>query len=167
MDIKTESLIYIRDRYFEEQSRFKHIEDKCGKLITLLTILIAVLGAFANLNINNLFNPCTWIEWAILVIVLLVFFVLSCSWGHSLLALKVGNSPVATKTRENADYIISANEEDALKQIVNCYISTIEELTPIIDEKAINIKHAYDELVISAWLIGSFSILFIIKEILL
>ena len=166
MDMKSEALNYVRERYVEEQARFKHIEDKCGMLITFLTVSIAAFGSIVSFKNTNLFSPCSMLEWLLFIFCVLTFFVLACSWGHALLALKLGKCPIAAKSKENAEYIFSASEQDVLEHIYDCYVNPIEELEHVINDKARNLELAYNELSISAWLIAVFSILIILKELL-
>lgn len=165
MDRTTEALNYIRERYFEEQARFNHLEDKCGKLVTLLTISIAAYGSLVVFKSDSILKSCTELEWIISAICIASFFAMACSWGHALLALKMGGRPVAAKSRKNAEYLYSASDEDAIQQMFDCYVNTTEELGSVIDLKATNLEHAYNELSISAWLVAIFAILIVIKEL--
>lgn len=94
-----------------------------------------------------------------------VFIVLGCAWGHALLALKLDNCPIAAKSRENAEYIFNSSEPDAVEQIFDCYVNTTEELSEVIDRKAVKIEHAYNELAMSGWLAALFVFLIFIKGI--
>lgn len=163
--MREEAISYIKDRYNEEQARFNHFEEKCGRLVTLLTVTIAALGGLVGFKKDNIFTPCTELDMVILILCLLSFFVLSCAWGHSLLALKVGECPVAAKSRDNAEYLVNASKEDAIKQIFECYVNPTGELAEVINTKTQNLEHAYNELSIGAWLVAIFSILLIGKEI--
>ncbi len=163
--MREEAISYIKDRYNEELARFTHFEEKCGRLVALLTVTIAALGGLVGFKKDNIFSPCTELDWVVLVVCLLSFFILSCAWGHSLLALKVGDCPVAAKSRDNAEYLVSASQEDSIKQIFECYVNTTSELSEVINTKAKNLEHAYNELSIGAWLVAIFSILLIGKEI--
>jgi hypothetical protein len=166
MDIKSEALNYVRERYVEEQQRFKHIEDKCAVIVSFLTVSIAAFGSILGLKNTGIFTPNSVLDWLIFTFCILTLFVLACAWGHALLALKLGKCPVAAKSRINADFIFKANENDAFEQIYDCYVSPIETLENVINQKAKNLSLAYNEIVISAWLIALFAILVTLKELL-
>lgn len=167
MDIKTEALNYIKDRYIEEQSRFKHFEEKCGKLVTLMTIVIGIFTALVGFKSKVIFSPVSEIEWLILVACGAISLVLACSWGHALLALKLGECPVAPKSRANADYILGTSDEKSLAHMIDCYVDTTEKLSVVIDRKAQNLEHAYNEMAIAAWISGLLVILIAIKELVI
>ncbi|MBN1141912.1 MAG: hypothetical protein JXB25_09000 [Deltaproteobacteria bacterium] len=165
MDIKIEVLNYIKDRYIEEQSRFTHFEEKCGKIVTLLTIIIGVFASLVGFKSQTLFGPSGKLDWVILLACSVIAFAMACSWGHALRALKLGECPVAAKSKSNAEYLFTATEEDAFKQIIDCYVDTTEKLTKVIDEKATNLEQAYKNLVLSAWSSIFLVILLVIKEL--
>lgn len=87
-------LEYLKDRYDEEQDRFAHFEEKCSKLLTLLSILIAALGSIAAVKSPLAFPPTSVLQWLLVAALLGAIFSLICAWGHTLLALKIDDCPV-------------------------------------------------------------------------
>lgn len=165
MDIKSEALSYIRDRYVEEQSRFNHFEEKCGKLVSLLTIVIGIFVSLVGFKSKALFSLDSELDWIVLGLCALLSIVLASAWGHALRALKLGDCPVAAKSRKNADYILSTSSESAFQHIVDCYVDTTEILGKVIDEKAQNLEHAYGEITASAWISALLALFIAIKEL--
>ena len=98
MITKAEILNYVQARYVEEKDRFKHFEEKCGKLLNSLSIIIVAFCGITGFKSSTLFSPQTMIQWIILFLCCLAFFSLACAWGHMLLALKIGICPIAAKS---------------------------------------------------------------------
>ncbi|MBF4377435.1 hypothetical protein, partial [Vibrio anguillarum] len=100
-------------------------------------------GAFAK---DSLFSPNTPWMWVQLALFCIASLCLVCSWGHAILAIKIGDCPVLPKQENVAVYLrdSSACERDAY--IFDCYVDTLKQLTKVIDEKSINLEHSYDEL---------------------
>ena len=167
MSQNPEILNYVRGRYVEEKERFNHFEDKCGKILNSLTIVIVAFCGIVGFKSDKLFSPTTILEWTNLFLCFLAFSTLSCAWCHSLLALKIGKSPIAAKDKENADYLLNSEPQDAFEQMFACYVDATQELEAVIEDKSKNLEHAYSELFIGAgWVIG-FILLTITMEVFL
>lgn len=165
MNPKTEILNYVQERYMEEKDRFKHFEDKCSRLLNSLTIVIVAFCGIVGFKSATLFSPLTGLQWINLFLCSLAFFALACAWGHSLLALKIGECPIAAKSRENADYLLNAEAKDAFEQMFACYVDATQELHSVIEKKSINLEHAYDELILGASSVVVFIFLTVIMEV--
>jgi len=157
-------LEYLKDRYDEEQDRFAHFEEKCSKLLTLLSILIAALGSIAAVKSPLAFPPTSVLQWLLVVALLGAIFSLICAWGHTLLALKIDDCPVMPRSSETANYLRESTEEVGEQHLFNCYVDTLEKLADAVNRKAKNVELAYSELTIAAWLIGGWAILLIVME---
>ncbi|PCI48036.1 MAG: hypothetical protein COB43_00135 [Oceanospirillales bacterium] len=160
------TLDYLRDRYVEEQARFDHFENKSAKLLTFVTVIVAGVTALGGLNKGAIFHPSTELQWGVLIIFMCGSFSVVCAWGHSLLALRIGECSVLPRNRETAEYLSAVDEETASRHIYNCYVDTLEKLTDEIDGKSKNLELAYDELAISAWCLGFVALLISFMEIM-
>jgi hypothetical protein len=165
MITKADVLNYVQARYTEEKERFKHFEEKCGKLLNSLTIVIAAFCGITGFKSSTLFSPQTMFQWIVLILCCFAFFALACAWGHLLLALKIGVSPIAAKSRENAEYLMSADPQDAFEQMFACYVDATQELESVIETKSKNLELAYGELILGASLVVVFIFLSIIMEV--
>lgn len=161
-----ETLSYLKQRYGEEQARFKHMEDKCAKFVSFLTIVIAAITATAGLKSGVVFSPEGILGWSRVVLLILAGFTACCAWGHSLLSLRIGDSPVMPLGRSTAEYLRDASNDEAQAHLFNCYVHTIEQLTAQINEKARYLEFAYQEIGASAWLIGALLTLTVLMELL-
>lgn len=159
------TLDYLRDRYFEEQARFDHFENKCSKFLTFVTVIIAGITTLTGMNEGSIFHPQSVLEWVVLVVFLVGGLSVACAWGHSLLALRIGECSVLPRSKETAEYLLQVDDEAALKHIYNCYIYTLEKLSEEIDNKSRNLELAYSEVAISAWSLGIVAILISYMEI--
>jgi len=159
------TLEYLRDRYIEEQARFDHFENKCSKFLTFVTVIIAGVTALSGMNKGAIFYPNSELHWIILVVFMIGAFSVVCAWGHSLLALRIGDCSVLPRGRDTAEYLSIVDEETASRHIYNCYVDTLEKLSVEINEKSKNLELAYDELTISAWCLGLVAILIAFMEI--
>jgi hypothetical protein len=155
---------YLKDRYDEEQGRFAHFEEKCSKLLTLLSILIAALGSIAAVKSPLIFPPISGMQWLVIAIFAGAILSLICAWGHTLLALKIDDCPVMPRSAETAKYLRESSEEESEQHLFNCYVDTLENLAEAVNRKAKNVELAYSELTITAWLLGVWAILLIIME---
>lgn len=160
------TLEYLRDRYLEEQARFDHFENKSSRLLTFVTVIIAGITALSGINKGSIFHPDTELQWGVLIIFMCGSFSVICAWGHSLLALRIGDCSVLPRSRETAEYLSEVDEEAASKHIYNCYVDTLEKLSDEINGKSRNLELAYDELAISAWCLGFVAILISFMEIM-
>ncbi|WP_292957065.1 MULTISPECIES: hypothetical protein [unclassified Neptuniibacter] len=160
-----QTLEYLKDRYTEEQSRFDHFENKCSKFLTFVTVIIAVISALSGINDGAIFQPVTEVAWVILVLYLFGALSIVCSWGHALLALRIGDCSVMPRSRETAEYLSVVDDETASKHIYNCYVDTLEKLATEINHKSRNLELAYQELTISAWCLGLVAAFTICMEI--
>lgn len=156
---------YLKERYGEELSRFDHFEQKCARFLTFVTVIIAGITAVAGIRDGEIFNPKEIEEWVVLLLFLFGSFSIICAWGHTLLALKIGDSTVVPRSRETAEYLISVDEDSALNHIYNCYIDTIEKLASEINEKAKNLEIAYNEIAIGAWCLSLSVTITVILEV--
>ncbi|PSV44052.1 hypothetical protein [Photobacterium indicum] len=162
-----ETLEYLKDRYVEEQARFNHFEAKCSKLLTFLTGVIGGLSIWAGFVKSTLFSPSTPVSWIQLFLFCLALICIACAWGHSLLAIKIGDCPVLPKSGAAAMYIQESTEQKRCEYIFECYVGTLSQLSEVIDNKSINLEHAYDELTYSAWALGILGIVTIGMEIII
>ncbi len=162
---KAEILNYVQGRYAEEQDRFKHFEEKCGKLLNSLTIVIVAFCGITGFKSSTLFSPQTFFQWLNLVLCCLAFVALSCAWGHLLFALKIGVCPIAAKSRDNAEYLKKAELHEAFEQMFACFVDATQEIESVIEKKSKNLELAYDELILGACLVVSFIFLTIIMEV--
>ena len=97
---------------------------------------------------------------------LLALFSVVCSWGHSLLALKIERSPELPKGSETIAYLEELDIQSREQFIVTSYHKAIENLSEVIGEKKKYIAIAYEELTMSAWFFGIVSAIAIGIEIL-
>jgi len=160
------TLEYVKDRYNEEQNRFKHVEEKSTKLLTFLTVVISALIAIASIKNNTIFSPDSPLDWIRTVLYCFTGFTVFCAWGHALLALKVGVYPNAPLSREAATYIKKTDKDERDLFIFDCYVNTTEKLTLEIDNKITYLEYSYSELAYSAWGIGIISLISIFMELL-
>ncbi|MEZ7229363.1 hypothetical protein NO989_21660 [Alteromonas sp. DY56-G5] len=159
------TLEYVKDRYNEEQSRFKHVEDKCSKLLTFLTVVISALIAILSIKNNTFLSPSNPLEWIRTSIFCLTGFCVFCAWGHALLALKIGDCPNAPISRTAANYIKDTGDEERDLFIFDCYVDTTQQLKMQIDYKINYLEYSYSELAYSAWGIGLISFISIFMEL--
>ena len=157
---------YFSDRYLEEQSRFDHIENKCSKFLTFVTVIIAGITALAGVGSGKVFHPESEFAWLGLVVFLFGSLAVICAWGHALTALRIGDCSVLPKSRETAEYLLEVDEKQAMEHIFNCHIDTLEKLQLEINLKSRNLELAYGELVISAWCLGISASIFVLLEII-
>jgi hypothetical protein len=161
--MKSEVVQYAKERYQEEQQRFDHIESKCGRLMTFVTMLITVITGFFAFFEKAIFHPVGLLDWTILVVSILAVFTLIVSWGHALLSLKIGTVNVAPRKQENIDYMLISEPEIMFEYMIKCYLDPIKKLAPKIDEKALCLRHAYDELAIAGFLLSGLLVLSLIR----
>jgi len=163
--MKQQAMEYLKDRYQEESSRFSHLEEKCGRFISLITIIIAVITGILSVNSGEILRPESKLEWASLSLFLLAYFTIICCWGHSLSALKIQEIPILPRSIATADYIYNKDEATSERYIYDAHKNTIHELSIVLNNKVKYLSLAYEELVISAWLLSAASVIEIYMEI--
>lgn len=162
----TDVLDYLKDRYSEEQTRFTQLEEKSAKILGYLSILIGVLGAGLGFKDSALLSPHSLVEWIRLVVFVAALFCIICSWGHSLLALKISDCPVMPRSRVAIDWMIYVEKAEREKHLVNVYANTIDELSTQCDRKAKNIEFCYSELTYGAWILSLFAVIATTMELM-
>lgn len=160
-----EVLLYLKDRYEEENSRFSHFEEKCNKMLAFLTVILAALGGVASFKLDQLLAICNPFDY--IKIFLFVFSIFFClvAWGHTLIALKIKDCPVMPKSKAAALYLLECTDSERDQYIFNCYVDTTELLCSTNNEKAKYLEFAYEEIVLSATTISLFSLLILIMEL--
>lgn len=161
-----EVLDYLKDRYSEEQARFTQLEDKSSKILGYLSILIGVLGAGLGFKESALLSPHSLAEWLRLGVFVTALLCVICSWGHSLLALKINDCPVMPRSRLAIEWMTCVEKKEWEKHLVEWYANTIDELSSQNDRKARNIELCYSELTFSAWALGLFAIVATTMELM-
>jgi len=164
MEVVIKTLEYLKDRYQEEQARFNHFESKCSKMLSFLTGIIGALTLYGGYSKDTLFKLESPLDYVQLLLFLFSILCVICAWGHSLLAIKIGDCPILPKSQAAADYIKLSEDNDREEYIFNCYVGTLKELSEVIDEKSVNLTHAYEELTISAWGLGLLGLITIVME---
>lgn len=160
-----EPIAYLKDRFKEEQGRFDHFENKCAKLLTAVSIVIAALSALAGLKNGALFQVASPLGALIFLAFSIAALCIACSWGHALSALRISDCPTLPNSRLAIDYLRAVNVEQQKLYIFRCYIDTLEELKQAIDEKSKPLDLAYQELVFGAGFLGLLAILTAIREL--
>ncbi|WP_028111692.1 hypothetical protein [Ferrimonas kyonanensis] len=112
-------------------------------MLSFLTGLIGALTIYSGYAKDTLFKLEAPLNYTLLGLFLFAIFYAVCAWGHSLLAIKIGDCPILPKSQEAADYIKLSDESDRVEYIYNCYVGTIEQLSDVIDEKSVNLTYAY------------------------
>ncbi|WP_230697865.1 MULTISPECIES: hypothetical protein [Stutzerimonas] len=133
--------------------------------MTFVSVIIGVIAAIAGVHKGIIFHPETLASYVVLMAFLLGAFSITCAWGHSLLALRIGNCPVLPRSRLAAEYLAAVDAETYSTYLYNCYVDTLEQLAKVIDEKSKNLELAYQELAISAWGLAVAASLTVIMEI--
>ncbi|HUE92962.1 hypothetical protein [Pseudomonas sp.] len=159
------TLEYLRDRYSEEQARFDHFENKCEKFLTFVSVLIGGVTAVAGISKGIIFHPSSPVGWIVLCAFLMASISIACAWGHSLLALRIGDCPVLPRSRAAAEYLSVVDIGTQSEYIYNCYVDTLEKVSRAIDVKSKNLELAYQELSIGAWGLTVVAFLTICMEI--
>lgn len=164
--MKPEIVAYAKERYEEEHKRFDHMENKCGKLMSFITILITAITGLLAFFSTAVFSPKGLLDWAILIVTVGAVFVLICSWWHALLSLKLGTVNIAPTKDENFTYMAEKTDEEMYKHMVNCYLGPLRKLTPKIDEKAKYLKFSYEELTMAGGFLALLLLLTFIREVI-
>lgn len=138
----------------EEQSKVESLDKRCFQLFGILTIVLTVLGAIAVIKSESLFEPAIPVEWIKLVAFLIAAFALVCAWGHSLLVLKIGNTPELPKEDQTSSSNRIKEDNNQNQLIADYYLEAIEKLSEASTEKVRYMAIAYEEITMSAWFLG-------------
>lgn len=147
-------LDYLRDRYNEEQDRFKHLEDKSSRFLSFLSVVVGGIVALGGIKSGFIFHPKSELGWVALITYLLAGFCLMCSWGHAMLSVRIDNCPILPKNPETAYYLLCVENEEQEKHIYQCYVDTLHLLSIFIDDKFRNLELSYQELIYGASLLS-------------
>lgn len=134
-------------------------------MLSFLTALVGALTVYGGYAKDGLFKLESPEDYFKLMFFLGSVFFAGCAWGHSLLAIKIGDCPILPKSAGAASYIKAVTKEAREDYIYNCYVDTLGELSNVIDEKSVNLTYAYEELTYSATALGLLALVSIIMEI--
>ena len=160
------TLSYLKDRYDEASNRFNDIELKSSRLLNFTTLIIALLTAVGGYFKLSLFSPNEPVDWLRLILFVLSCLCVVCAWGHSILALKLKESPHLPSSKDSSLYIKESDETERNEFLFECYVNTTKKLYDAIDEKSHNLRLAYEEIVWSAWFASILSLISIMNEVI-
>lgn len=100
-----ETISYLQNRFKDEQSRFDHFENKCAKLLTAVSIVLAALSALAGLKNAVLFQLSSPITVMVFCSFAAAAICIGSSWGHAFSALRINDCPALPSSRDTAEYL--------------------------------------------------------------
>ena len=84
---------YARSSFDDELQRFKNIEDKASKYISLFSILIVGFTALIRFSGSSLFPATNILDWITVIVVLITYISFISSWSFLFRALKFTDMP--------------------------------------------------------------------------
>ena len=139
---------YLRDRYNEELSRYTTIEEKCTKLLTVISILIALLTAIGAIDNGAIFKPRSPSSAVVLFLYICAALGIGWTWIETLNAFNTKPNTVATKNKQAIDHMCISNHEESLNYILTIYRDALPEMSQEINSKASIISNAHRSLIV-------------------
>ncbi|KPM00437.1 hypothetical protein [Vibrio splendidus] len=84
---------YAKNAFDEELARFKNLEEKASRFISLYSILIAAFTAVVTASVEMIMPLDNWYNWLILSIIVLTYLSFISSWSFLFRALKFMDMP--------------------------------------------------------------------------
>ena len=157
---------YAKERYIEEQKRFDHFENKCVRIMSFTTILIAATTSLLSFFSASLFQPITLLDYCIFIVSVVLVFVLMFSWSYALSSIKISSVNIAPRKEDHFTYMQESSEEEMYTHMLSCYIDPLEKLSSQIDSKAAYLRHSYNALTVGGWMISLLLSLTFAREII-
>jgi hypothetical protein len=160
------TLEFLKDRYNEELSRFQHLEDKCAKFLTVVTIILGAVTAIGRIDTGRIFHPdSAWEAVTLLLFVWGVIFIV-CAWGNALNAIRIIDSAIVPNNRETANWLLEQETENSANEhIIKCYMDAIESLGDQLANKAEKLERAFTSIIASAACLGVVAVLTMLMEL--
>lgn len=155
---------YSKEVYNEELSRFFRIDEKASKYLSILTLLLGGFGYFGIWVLDNMLPPKNFIEWLLLINLILLFLSLIIAWYYNFSALKLHSLIKLPLDSETIEFFNNNEQIDIYfalsKELANTNIKNKNET----DKKSKNLFRNYVFIIISVGLLTTFTIFFSIYK---
>lgn len=141
----------------EELDRYKRLDEKASRFLSILSIGIVAYTALLNAGASKIFpfHNVTLAGWLFVVLAILTFIALLSSWLRIFHSIKLSNSPrISIGPPTNT----MAEEEDLISMYYALSLSCQAALTAarsILEEKTGYLESAYKEIQFSTYLLGA------------
>ncbi len=144
---------YAKNAFDEEIARFKNLEEKASRFISLYSILIAAFTAVVTASVGVLMPLDTWYKWLILVFVVLTYISFISSWSFLFRALKFMDMP---RLPLDENFLKQFRERDLTTNHHSLSVSCSNALKyarQANGEKSKFLQKAHKEIALSVWLL--------------
>src|SRR3989338_2369604 len=144
---------HAKSSFDAELDRFKSIEEKASKFISLLSIAIAAYGGGLTYFMEQYLPPDSVTEWVFTIVVLFALLALASSWSlifRSLYFVEMPRLPLDDETFRNIEAHNLATNHYLLSK--TCQEGTLL-ARKAIDKKLELLRLSYTDIALSAWLI--------------
>lgn len=159
-------LNYARDRYMEESDRFLHLEEKAGKFLNLLSVVIGGFVAVSGFYFEATGRPTGAIGWLTFAFMSLTFIALASAWGHVLAALKIQDYEVPRNSDDAYEFMLSDGKH-ADKYILDNYRAATAAMSRNLESKERNLDLAFGDIALSGVLVALSVLIVSIREVIL
>lgn len=129
-----------KEVFAEELTRGTRLEDKAGRFITVIGLLFAVLTWVGQAIGAKIFPPGSWVEWALTVVMALLFLTLGGGGWFCFQALRLGQ---LTKISIDKDVFTSQSLTAAYEGYTNQMIRKLQKNREVCDLKVRRLEHAF------------------------
>jgi hypothetical protein len=145
---------YARSSFDDELQRFKNIEDKANKYISLFSVLIVGFTALIRFSGKSLLSPENFIDWLTLIVVFITYISFLSSWSFLFRSLKFIDMP---RLPLDDDFLANYRTNDLPTNhyglAVTCK-NALDLARKSNAQKSRYLRKAYSEIVFSVWLLS-------------
>ncbi|WP_413493869.1 hypothetical protein [Morganella psychrotolerans] len=150
----------------EKLEKYRRLEDKAMKLLTIISVIITVLIFLLRSYKDDIFSPYKYdfMTWVVCGELLLVSIILCCAWGHILASITTRPLKVLSSDGDGIRNFIMSSDlafRDAKIAIAKKIFENTKQLSSFHEEKAKFVKFAEEEIAYS----GIIFIVFVITVI--
>ena len=145
---------YARKSLDEDIARFQIIDEKAGKFLTLISVVLGVFSGIVPWVFEHNFPPSSLLSWALVVVLFLTFIALVSAWGFLFRTIKIARVPRMSLNDEIDDLFWDEEFPNIYYKLTKACRNALEINREVIDEKGKLIKLAYKDITVSAWLVA-------------
>ncbi|MFY0683524.1 MAG: hypothetical protein JXR20_03165 [Balneola sp.] len=157
-----ELYLFGKEKLREEKERYDRVDDKINRLLNIITLLIGICGFFGQWVLQDIFPLLGFIEWAIFVLLVLLFLVLLYSWYVILYADRLHDLSFPPLNEETRDFFKQNNSIDIYYHLSKNYMEAVDYNRTKTDNKIWYLKLSHNLLKVNFLLLAIMLILYII-----
>lgn len=142
-----------KSQFEDERDRYNRLEDKSVKYLTSITIAMTGYILLLRWTLSEVIPPTSLMSWIVVILMLMTLMAMASSWSFVFRSIKLQNLIKIQSNDEMINYFKSNKKETVYLGLAKKYGEAIVLINYEYTEKLNNVRKAYSEITISAWLL--------------